>query len=97
MTLPKKMQIICIMLKWFNFLFNGHNIRNSIQQGNALPHNAFKIKLIAAAPDPDLKGALSGLFAAENPLKWWKMLFISPQKLFLFSRYLNISLDFLVV
>ena len=27
-------------------------------------------------------------------LKWWKMLFISPQKLFSFSRYLSFCLDF---
>ena len=27
--------------------------------------------------------------------KWWKMLFISPQKLFSFSRYLNFCIDFL--
>ena len=26
--------------------------------------------------------------------KWWKMLFISPQKLFSFSRYLNFYFDF---
>ena len=30
-------------------------------------------------------------------LKWWKMPFISPQKLFSFSRYLNFCLDFLVM
>ena len=29
--------------------------------------------------------------------KWWKMLFISPQKLFSFSRYLSFCLDFLVM
>ena len=29
--------------------------------------------------------------------RWWKMLFISHQKLFLFSRYLNFCLDFLVM
>ena len=28
-------------------------------------------------------------------LKWWKMLFISPKKLFLFLRYLSFCLDFL--
>ena len=30
-------------------------------------------------------------------LKWWKMLFFSPQKLFSFSRYLNFCLHFLVM
>ena len=47
-----------------------------------------------------LKGALSGLrqfLATESPLKWWKMLFISPQKFFPFSRYLRFFLDFLVM
>ena len=46
------------------------------------------------------KGALSGLrqfFAIESPLKMIKDVFISPQKLFLFSRCLNICLDFLVM
>ena len=48
----------------------------------------------------NLKGALSGLMkflAAESPLKWWKMLFISPWKLFSFLKYLNFCFDFLVV
>ena len=47
----------------------------------------------------NFKGALTALrqfLATENPLKRWKMLFISPQKLFLFSRYLSFCLDFLV-
>ena len=30
-------------------------------------------------------------------LKWWKILFILPQSLLSFSRYLNFYLDFLVV
>ena len=29
--------------------------------------------------------------------KWWKVIFISPQKLFSFSRFLTFSIDFLVV
>ena len=29
--------------------------------------------------------------------KWWKRIFVSPQKLFLFSRYLGFCLDFLVI
>ena len=29
--------------------------------------------------------------------KWWKKLFISIEKLFLFSRYLNFCFDFLVM
>ena len=29
--------------------------------------------------------------------KWWKILFVSPQKLFSFSRYLSFSPDFLVM
>ena len=47
-----------------------------------------------------LKGALSGLrqfLGTQSPLKRWKMLFISPRKLFPFSRYLNFCLDFLVM
>ena len=43
-----------------------------------------------------LKGALSGLrqfWAIENPLKIMKNAFISPQKLFSFSRYLSFCLD----
>ena len=31
----------------------------------------------------------------KTPLKWWKMLFIPPSKLFSLSRYLNFCLDFL--
>ena len=48
-------------------------------------------------PYTDLKGTLSDLrqfLATESPLKVMKMLFISPQKLFLFSRYLSFYLDF---
>ena len=47
-----------------------------------------------------LKGALSGLrqfLGTQSPLKRWKVLFISPRKLFPFSRYLNFCLDFLVM
>ena len=47
-----------------------------------------------------IKGALSGLrqiFANWKPLKIWKMLFISSQKLFLFWRYLSFCFDFLVM
>ena len=50
--------------------------------------------------EQSFKGTLSGLrqfLAIENPLKWWKMLFISPEKLFSFSRYLNFCLDFWVM
>ena len=46
------------------------------------------------------KGALPGLrqfLATECPLKMINMLFISPQKLFSFSRYLSFCLDFLVM
>ena len=35
-------------------------------------------------------------FSTENPLKCWKMFFISSQNLFSFSRYLNFCFDFLV-
>ena len=60
----------------------------------------------------NLKGALSGLrqflatespfemikfLATESLLKMIKMLFISPQKLFPFSRYLSFRLDFLAM
>ena len=47
-----------------------------------------------------IKGALSGLkqhLATESPLRMMKMLFISPQKLFSFSRYLSFCLDFLEI
>ena len=47
-----------------------------------------------------VKGALSGLkqiLAIESLWKWWKMLFISPQKLCSFSRYLSFCLDLLVM
>ena len=47
-----------------------------------------------------LTGALSGLrrfSASESPLKMMKNAFISPQKLFSFSRYLSLCLDFLVM
>ena len=37
------------------------------------------------------------ILTTESPLKWWKRLFISLQKLFLFSRYLSFCLDFLVM
>ena len=46
------------------------------------------------------KGALSGLrqfLATESPLKMMKNAFISPWKLFPFSRYLSFCLDFLVM
>ena len=44
-----------------------------------------------------IKGAFSGLrqfLATEAPLKWWKMLFISSEKLLLFSKYLSFCLGF---
>ena len=37
------------------------------------------------------------ILAIESPFKMMKMFFISPQSLFLFSRYLNLCLDFLVM
>ena len=46
-----------------------------------------------------LKGAFLGLrqfLATESPLKKMKNIFISPQKLFSFSRYLNFCYDVLV-
>ena len=46
---------------------------------------------------PCFKGAFPGLrqfLATESPLKMMKNNFISPQKLFSFSRYLNICLEF---
>ena len=46
------------------------------------------------------KGALSGLWqflATGSPLKLVKMLFISPQKLFLFSRCSNFCFDFFIM
>ena len=46
-----------------------------------------------------IKGAFSVLrqfSAAESPLKWWIIFFVSPQKLFSFSRYLSFCYDFLV-
>ena len=49
---------------------------------------------------PCFKGAFPGLrqfLATESPLKMMKNNFISPQKLFSFSRYLNICLDVLVM
>ena len=45
------------------------------------------------------KGPLSGLRQCNSlkfVQKWWKMLFISPWKIFSFSRYLNFCHDFLV-
>ena len=36
-------------------------------------------------------------FICFNESPWWKMLFISSHKLFLFSWYLNFCLDFLVM
>ena len=48
---------------------------------------------------PNGSYTISGLrqfLATESPLKMTKNA-ISPQKLFLFSRYLNISLGFLVI
>ena len=45
-----------------------------------------------------IKDAFSGLrqfLATESTLKMMKMLFISPQKLFSFSRHLIFCLDFL--
>ena len=47
-----------------------------------------------------LKGALSGLrefLTIESPLKLMENAFISPQKLFPFSRYLDFCLDFSVM
>ena len=47
-----------------------------------------------------IKVALLGLkwfLATESPLEMMKNAFPSPQKLFLFSRYLTFCLDFLVV
>ena len=44
-----------------------------------------------------LKGGLSGLTEHLTAAKWWKMLFISHQKLFSFSRYLSFYLEFLVM
>ena len=47
-----------------------------------------------------LTGALSGLrrfSASERPLKMMKNAFISPQKLFLLSRYLSWYLDYSVM
>ena len=35
--------------------------------------------------------------ATESLLKWWKMLLISPWRLFWFSRYLNFCLEFPVM
>ena len=46
------------------------------------------------------KGVLSGLWqflATGSPLKLVKMLFISPQKLFLFSRCSNFCFDFFIM
>ena len=46
------------------------------------------------------KGAFSGLIqflATESPLKMMKNAFFSPQKPFLFSRYLNFCLDSLIM
>ena len=45
----------------------------------------------------EFKGALSGLRQLKALQKWWKMLFISSQKLFSFSRYLSFCFDFLVM
>ena len=47
-----------------------------------------------------LKSALSSLrqfLATESSVKMPKMLFMSPEKLFLFSRYFNFCLDILIV
>ena len=48
----------------------------------------------------EIKGALSGLrnfWQLKAPEKWWKILLISCQKPFSFSRYLNFFLDFWIM
>ena len=44
-----------------------------------------------------IKAALSGLKPLKALCKWWKMLFISFWKIFLFPRYLNVCLEFSVI
>ena len=78
----------------FNILPNFHEVTWSVIISNKhgiykLPHellNDFK----AHSP------VWRQLLATESPLKMMKMLFISPLKLFLFSRYFSFCLDFLV-
>ena len=48
----------------------------------------------------EIKGVLSGLrnfWQLKAPEKWWKILLISCQKPFSFSRYLNFFLDFWIM
>ena len=64
-----------------------------------LRHGCSPVNLLHVFRIPFLKGVLSSLrqvLAAETPLKMMKMLFISRQKLVLFSRYLSFYLGFLV-
>ena len=64
------------------------------------PGKAFKSGEGLSGHLSDIKGAFSGLrqfLAIESPLKMMKMLFISPWKLFLFSKYLFFCLNVLVM
>ena len=56
------------------------------------------MKLTFLKPDSHLPKKNNKSFASMKALlKRWKMLFVSSQKLFSFSRYLNFSLDSLVM
>ena len=59
-----------------------------------------RAKIMITCQSMLFKGTLSGLrqfWQMKVLQKWWKMLFISPQKLFMFSRYLSFCLDFLAM
>ena len=62
--------------------------------------SSFLTKTQNSRKNRNIKRAVSGLrqfLATESSLKWRKIISISPQKLFSFSRYLSFYLDFLVM
>ena len=62
--------------------------------------SSFLTKTQNSRKNRNIKHAVSGLrqvLATESSLKWRKILSISPQKLFSFSRYLSFCLYFLVM
>ena len=93
-----------IWYKWLIFCKRSKNIKTWIWK--YLTSGTITLKIYAwqtankIQPTTKVKGTLSGLrqvLATESPLKWWKILFISPKKLFPFSRYWSFCVDFLVM
>ena len=92
-----------IWYKWLIFCKRSKNIKTRIWK--YLTGGTITLKIYAwqtankIQSTKRVKDALSGLrqvLASESPLKWWKIIFISPKKLFPFSRYWRFCLDFLV-